>query len=174
MGRSSSSHHQCSFDPNRQIADSTARNPLSPRRFDHLFLRSRWLCRCFDRKTHEREVEDVDFPAEPLAKLVLSTRFRSNPQLEHMSQFCMFADRERRVVPSADVSESVQRVRSAHCGEVGCREGVERSTVVMGLVTVGILKVLSSVVKSFTSSASLVLTSILSSLLFDVHLKYPR
>lgn len=43
----------------------------------------------------------------------------------------------------------------------------------MGLVTVGILKVLSSVVKSFTSSASLVLTSILSSILFDVELKYP-
>ena len=44
------------------------------------------------------------------------------------------------------------------------------NTIVMGLVTVGILKVLSSVVKSFTSSASLVLTSILSSILFDVEL----
>lgn len=51
---------------------------------------------------------------------------------------------------------------------------MERSTIVMGLVTVGILKVLSSVVKSFTSSASLVLTSILSSVLFDVQLKYPE
>lgn len=43
----------------------------------------------------------------------------------------------------------------------------------MGLFTVGILKYLSSVVKSFTSSASLVMTSILSSILFDVKLKYP-
>ena len=47
------------------------------------------------------------------------------------------------------------------------------STVMMGLFTVGILKYLSSVVKSFTSSASLVMTSILSSILFDVKLKYP-
>ena len=47
------------------------------------------------------------------------------------------------------------------------------STVIMGLFTVGILKYLSSVVKSFTSSASLVMTSILSSILFDVKLKYP-
>lgn len=43
----------------------------------------------------------------------------------------------------------------------------------MGLITVGILKYLSSVVKSFTSSASLVMTSILSSFLLDVELKYP-
>ena len=43
----------------------------------------------------------------------------------------------------------------------------------MGLFTVGILKYLSSVVKSCTSSASLVMTSILSSILFDVKLKYP-
>lgn len=49
----------------------------------------------------------------------------------------------------------------------------DSSTVVMGLITVGILKVLSSVVKSFTSSASLVLTSLLSSILFNVNLKYP-
>ena len=43
----------------------------------------------------------------------------------------------------------------------------------MGLITVGILKHLSSVVKSFTSSASLVLTSLLSSIIFKVNLKYP-
>ena len=47
------------------------------------------------------------------------------------------------------------------------------STVLMGLITVGILKFLSSVVKSFTSSASLVLTSMLTSIIFDIHLKYP-
>ncbi|KNB43050.1 hypothetical protein JH06_3101 [Blastocystis sp. subtype 4] len=47
------------------------------------------------------------------------------------------------------------------------------NTVMMGLITVGILKFLSSVVKSFTSSASLVMTSLLSSVIFDVHLKYP-
>lgn len=52
-------------------------------------------------------------------------------------------------------------------------EGVINSTVLMGLITVGILKYLSSVVKSFTSSASLVMTSILSSLLLGVELKYP-
>ena len=44
------------------------------------------------------------------------------------------------------------------------------NTVLMGLITVGILKYLSSVVKSFTSSASLVMTSILSSFLLDVEL----
>lgn len=52
-------------------------------------------------------------------------------------------------------------------------QGVIRSTVLMGLITTGILKFLSSVVKSFTSSASLVMTSILSSLLLGVELKYP-
>ena len=52
-------------------------------------------------------------------------------------------------------------------------EGVISSTVLMGLITVGILKYLTSVVKSFTSSASLVMTSILSSLLLGVELKYP-
>lgn len=44
----------------------------------------------------------------------------------------------------------------------------------MGLITVGILKFLSSVVKSFTSSASLVMTSLLTSAIFNVHLKYPH
>lgn len=44
------------------------------------------------------------------------------------------------------------------------------NTVVMGLITVGILKHISSVVKSFTSSASLVMTSILSYFLFGFRL----
>lgn len=43
----------------------------------------------------------------------------------------------------------------------------------MGLVTVGILKYMSTVVKSFTSSASLVMTSMLSSIIFNVDLRYP-
>ena len=57
--------------------------------------------------------------------------------------------------------------------KLACRTTLTHSTVLMGLITVGILKYLSSVVKSFTSSASLVMTSILSSLLLGVELKYP-
>ena len=47
------------------------------------------------------------------------------------------------------------------------------STVYMGLITGAILKYLSSVVKAFTSSASLVITSIISAFVFNLDLSLP-
>ena len=43
----------------------------------------------------------------------------------------------------------------------------------MGLVTSAILKYLSAVVKAFTSSVALVVTSIISSMVFDIELSLP-
>lgn len=48
-----------------------------------------------------------------------------------------------------------------------------RSTAYMGIVTGAILKYLSSVVKAFTSSASLVITSVISAFVFNSDLSLP-
>ena len=47
------------------------------------------------------------------------------------------------------------------------------STVYMGIITGAILKHLSSVVKAFTSSASLVITSVISAFVFNLDLSLP-
>lgn len=174
MGRSAPAHLQRGLHPDREVPNPPARNPLSPGGSHNLQLRPRRSGRRRDREADEGQVQDVYLPAELVAKLVLGFVCSPHAQLERLSELCVSAGGERLVVSPADVALPLQRVCIAHRGEVGVGEGVERSTIVMGLVTVGILKVLSSLVKSFTSSASLVLTSILSSLLFDVKLKYPE
>ena len=70
MGRSVPPDIERRFHPNRQIANARARTSVSPHRSDHLLFGPRRFGGRCDRETDEGQVEDLDLPAELVAKLV--------------------------------------------------------------------------------------------------------